>query len=98
MKMMNVILVLDAYCVANTPEAAIATVLDMFKSGELGVTTQKALELHIAPIAPCCRDDRAIVADDVSDADFEKLRGKTVQQAYDFIEKKQTIAPRGSRD
>lgn len=89
MKMMNTVVIFDVYCIANTPETATATVLDMIKHGELEPTTQKALEMHLAPIAPRCRNDRAIVADDVSDEDFEKLRGKTVQQAYDFLEKKQ---------
>lgn len=92
MKMFNVILVLDTYVIGDDPMVACATALDMLKRGELNVTHQKALEIHIAPIQPRCRDDRAIVADDVSDEDFAKIRGKTMQAAYDFLEKKQPPA------
>lgn len=89
MKMMNVILVLDTYVVGNDPDVACATILDMLKRGELSLTHQNALEIHVAPIQARCRDDRAIVADDVSDEDFAKIRGKTMQTAYGFLEKKQ---------
>lgn len=88
-RMMNVILVYDAYCVAVEGESAEAAVLDLIQSGELKPSQHKALPLVASPVQPAWRDERPIVADDVPDAVFEQLKGKTTQQAYELLTKKQ---------
>ena len=85
MKIFNVIITWDIPCFAETESAAIEAILDLIKSGELSATHSKALELKASPLKPQWRDERPIVANDVSDEDFAKLQGKTTQEGYDLL-------------
>jgi hypothetical protein len=87
--MMNVIVVYDVYCVAVEGESAELAVLEAIKSGEISASQHKALPMVASPVRPAWRDERPLVADDVPDAIYEQLRGKTTQQAYEFLTKKQ---------
>lgn len=87
MKLFNTIITLDAYCVANTGDSALEAILEMLKSGELSPSYRAALEIKASPVRPQWRDERAIVAADVDDADFALIRGKTTQQVYEFLTK-----------
>lgn len=87
-KMFNVIVTWDVYAVANEGQSAEAAVLELIKSGEISATHRKALPMKVSPVREAWRDERPIVGDDVSDADFARLRGKTTQQAYELLTKK----------
>lgn len=88
LRMFNVIITFDTYCIGYQEESAIVAVIDGIKAGEISATHFKALELKVSPVRPTCRDEAPLVADDVSDEDFAKLRGKTTQEVYDLLTKK----------
>lgn len=85
MKLYNTIIAFDCYVFAESEGAAIDALNEMIKSGEVGGTHRKALELRASPVRKEWQDERPLVAADVSDADFERLRGKTIQQAHEML-------------
>jgi hypothetical protein len=88
LKLHNTIVTWDVYCFSYGHEPALIAVMELIRAGELNATHMKALEQHVAPISPKFRDERPIVAADVSDEDFETLKGLTTQQAYELISKR----------
>lgn len=90
-RLLNVIVAFDVYCVAGseaTSDAnAINAVMELIRSGEINASHFKALELRASPVRPQWTDQHPIVACCVSDADFEKLKGKTTQEVYDLLTK-----------
>lgn len=91
MQLMNVIIAFDTYCVTGVGERAesnaIEAVIDLIRSGEIGPSHFKALTLRASPVRPQCQEQRPAVSADVSDADFEILKGKTTQEVYDLLNK-----------
>ena len=88
MKLFNVIVVYDVCCVAESNEAAWTAVLEMIRAQQdpLAVSTTTAIEAREEKnIRTAWRDERPIVGADVSDEDFEKLRGKTTVQAHAML-------------
>lgn len=92
MQMFNVILTFDGYVVAGTNadsgDRAIEAAIELIRSGEINMTHFKALPMCVTPVRPACRDQRPLVAADVSDEDYTQIQGKTVEQAYDLITKR----------
>jgi len=92
MKLYNVIVTIDTYVVAGDDDAAInhaqQAVLDMMRASELGPTYCAALPVANTPVQKRCQTERPIVASDIGDADFAKLKGKTTQDVHDFLTKK----------
>jgi hypothetical protein len=88
-KLLNTIVMWDVYCVAGAgPDAeanACAALLDLISRGEINTSCQKALEIRVSPVRPQWRDQRPIVAADVSDEDFARIKGMTTQQVYDLL-------------
>lgn len=87
MKLFNVIITWDVYCLANSEEAAIASILELIHANDLNASHRKALELRASPVRPQWQDEPAVVAGDISDEEFEQVRGKTTQQAYELLTK-----------
>jgi hypothetical protein len=91
-QMQNVILTYDVYVVAAEGDAAIRAALDLVTAqppDRILPSYSTARPMRVSPVRPQWQDERPIVADDVPDDVFEQLRGKTTQQAYEFLTKKQ---------
>lgn len=85
MKLHNVIVAYDVYVLAESPEAARQAVNEFIKADELAPNHVAAHPVVHAPIRPQWRDEKPLVASDVSDADFARVKGKTTQQVHDML-------------
>lgn len=101
MKLFNVVVLYDVYVAAEDQDAAMEAIKQFILNGELGVSERKAFEAkepHSIRLA-WQKDQRPIVAGDVSDADFERCKGKTTLEVQDMIYRKapapkaQAVAP-----
>lgn len=91
MKLFNTILVWDVCVIAESEEAARAAVYAMITATEdpLKPSDSTAIEAREERnIRTAWRDERPIVGADVSDDDFETLKGKTVVEAHAMLYKK----------
>lgn len=85
MKLYNVILIADCYVVAESGEAAREALKTAILEGEKH-TEETALEVrNETSIREAKKADKPFVGADVSDADFEKLKGKTTVEIYKLI-------------
>lgn len=90
MRLFNAIAVFDCYVVAETSEEARCALLRWIADGgeefppapSEGVATEAGREQSIRA---SWRDQRPLVAADVSDADFKKLEGKTTIEIFQSI-------------
>jgi len=88
-KIFNVIVVHDVYAVAESQEAAVAAVKEFIRNGELKAS-ETALPIHNdRNIRDSWREERPVVGSDVSDEDFDKLKGKTTIDIYADLYTKQ---------
>lgn len=91
MRLFNVVVVLDGYCLAETPEAARAAAIEALTipDGEgnlLPFSEQTALVVvNTRSIREAWKTKKPIVAGDVGDADYERIKGKTTLEAYDLV-------------
>lgn len=87
MKIFNTVIVYDIYVAAESGEAARTTALAWIRGAEpLAPSDQVALEAREERnVRQAWRDEKPLVADDISDADFAKLKGKTTIEAYKLI-------------
>jgi hypothetical protein len=95
MKLFNVIAIFDTYLVAESSESARDALLKLISGGaDVAIypdeitSTESKMERSIRP---GCYNDRPFLADDVSDDDFKKCRGKTTIQIFNTIYKKQGV-------
>jgi len=91
MKIYNVIVVYDVYCVAQTPEAAREAVLQMIRGSDEPLEASTSAEPEVTEqkqIRAAWENERPIVGADVSDADFAKLKGKTVTETFAMLHTK----------
>jgi len=90
MILFNVVAVWDVYVAAESHDAARAAVDELIKAGELPVSESNALPVRReVEVREAWRDQRILVGADVSDADFEKLKGKTALQVFQMLHTKQ---------
>lgn len=87
MKLFNTIAIWDVYCVAETGEEARKALLNFIAHGDECtpsecVATETSREVAIRN---AWREQRPIVASDVSDDDFKKLEGRTTIQIFERI-------------
>ncbi len=83
LKLFNVIVIWDVYAVAKTPEAAIEATAQWIKSGDLPASSQNALETREnRQIRADWMNEKPIVGEDLSDEEFESLKGKTTLDAF----------------
>lgn len=89
MKLYNTIIIWDVYCVAESEETARAAVRQHIReeglraSEEVGLEVRKPTEVRAAWEA-----ERPIVASDISDTDFDTLKGKTTSQVFSMLHMK----------
>lgn len=78
LKLYNVITIWDVYVVAESEEAAKACVLGWTKGDELAPSAQTALETREErQVRGEWLNEKPLIAEDISDADFETLKGKS---------------------
>jgi hypothetical protein len=90
MKLHNVIVVFDVYAVSSDGEdsatKARECVLAAIASGELAPSDQNAIQvLNERNIREAWKAERPFVGADVSDADFEQLKGKTTEDVFNML-------------
>ena len=93
MKLYNTIIVWDVYTVAESPEeahsAALATIKGIASDDVLPHSTDAQVEVtNEREIREAWLAERPLVAGDVSDADFETLKGKTTLDVYKLLHTK----------
>jgi hypothetical protein len=91
MKLYNVIIVWDVCAVAESPEAARSAVLAFIRdqNDPLKPSEQTALETRNArEIRAAWTGEKPLVGEDVSDADFELLKGKTSMEIFEMLNTK----------
>lgn len=94
MKVWNVIVVHDVYAIAETPESARAAIIAAIASGEIELTEQNAIPVNAERgLRESWREQKPFVGDDVSDADFETLKGKTTLEIFKMINEKLPADP-----
>jgi hypothetical protein len=92
MKLFNSIVVFDVYCVAEDELTALEAVQMHITNGlpaSEGVSREVREDKHVRE---SWREQTPLVANDVSDEDFEQLRGKTVLAVYKMLHVKDPIA------
>lgn len=83
MKMFNTIAMFDVYIVAESGEAAREAMLKAIHAGDLTANEATATESQFErSIRQGYRDEKPFVAEDVSDADFKKILGKTTIEIF----------------
>lgn len=87
MKLYNTIIAFDVYVVAESEESARAAAMVHIREG-LNASHSVALEIKASPVRAGWQMERPLVGEDVSDADFERIKGKTTQQVHDLLNKK----------
>lgn len=88
MKAFNTIVVFDVVCIAESEEAAQAAVLALIRdqAEPLAASESTALEARKpTEIRKQWVNERPIVGADVSDEDFETLKGKTVMEVHAML-------------
>jgi hypothetical protein len=85
-RIFNAIAIHDVYVVAETPEDARAALALYVKEADSKPTELTALEARSENnIRESWREERPLVGASISDADFAKLKGKNVVDAYKMI-------------
>jgi len=79
-KLFNVIVVYDCYVVAESDDAARAALLLHIREEKLPTSETNVLPAtEPRHIRTAWQDERPLVASDVSDEDFERVKGKTTE-------------------
>ena len=81
MKLYNVVKTFDVYAVAESPEEARAVVETFIRQEGLPASDEIAIEAW--------HEQRPMVADDVSDTDFDQLKGKTTMEIFKMLHVKE---------
>ncbi len=92
MKLYNTIIVYDTYVLANSPDEARAALLALIRDGDQPEepSEQTALEAkNEREIRTAWHDRGPLVASDVSDAEFESIKGKKTLDVHGLLYKKQ---------
>jgi hypothetical protein len=89
-KLFNTIIVYDVYTWAENEEDANAAALAMIRDHEEPEppSEQNSLEVNRQPVRAAWLAKRPIVGAAVSDADFERVKGKTCEQVHAELTKK----------
>ncbi len=92
MKLWNVIIVHDVFALAESPEKAREVILAAIHNGELPPCDQNAIPVnHERSIREAWREQKPFVAEDVSDKDFESIKGKTTLEIFGQIFSKMPV-------
>lgn len=89
LRLYNAIVIYDVYMVGKTPEAAREGLLSAIASGELKPSEIVAKEVTMqSSIRESWKEERPWLANDITDEEFETLRGKSTQLTFDMLYKK----------
>ncbi len=103
MRIQNVIVVYDVYCVTGddeqAPQHAREEIIRAIQNGELAPSDQNAIPVSMErAIRETWKDERPFVAADVTDAEFETLKGKTTLDIFNMLHVKElTASGRGKK-
>ena len=90
MKLYNVVKTFDVYAVAESPEEARAVVETFIRQEGLPASDEIAIEAtDPRHVREAWHEQRPMVADDVSDADFDQLKGKTTMEIFKMLHVKE---------
>lgn len=100
MKLFNVIIVWDVYCAAESHEearkAAMEFITHEVPAERLPPSESTALETREERnVRQAWRDEKPLVGNDVSDTDFEKLKGKTTLDVFKMLYTKESAPKKG---
>jgi hypothetical protein len=88
-KLFNAIATFDVYVVAESPEAARAALVEALRDPAFNPSEQVGYEVtRENSIRAAWRDEKPFVGADVSDADFEKVKGKTTVETFNMLHTK----------
>ncbi len=86
MKMWNVIKVWDVYCLAESQEEAEKAAEVHIRQENLEVSQSNAIETREERnVRQAWRDKKPLVADDVGDADFDRVKGHTTIEVFNML-------------
>ena len=87
MKLFNAIAIFDVFIVAESSESARATLLKWIRDEKLPPTETRAFESRMEnSIRASWCDQKPLVADDISDSDFENhVKGHTTLEIFQHI-------------
>jgi hypothetical protein len=85
MKLFNVIAIWDFYTVAETPEKAREALLTWIAEGVKPSEIVAVEANREIAIRSAWREQPPLVADDVSEADFKQLKGKTTIEIFEQL-------------
>lgn len=90
----NVVIVYDVYCVAESPAEAREAVKQLIVSSDpeerLAISDENALPVvHARSIRDSWKEQSPVVAADVSDADFERIKGKKTLAIFETLSETQ---------
>lgn len=92
MRLWNTIIVYDVYALAETPEKAREVIMAAINGGELQPSDQNAIPVnHERSIRESWKEQRPFVGEDVSDKDFESIKGKNTLEIFQMIFSKQPV-------
>lgn len=85
MRLFRTVIVFDVVCAAETEEEARKAVRAHIREG-YKASEEVATEItHERNIRAAWRDEKPFVGDDVSDADFERVKGKTTIEVFEML-------------
>jgi hypothetical protein len=89
LKLFNVVKVWDVWVVSESPEEARGIVDTFIRQENLPISEETAIETkNERDIRDAWRGEKPLVANDVSDADFERVKGKTTLQTFEMLHKR----------
>ena len=89
MKLFNVVKAWDVYVAAESEEEALKALAAHIRTEGLRVSEETAIEVREERnVRAAWRDEKPLVADDVSDADFDRLKGKTTIELFEILHKR----------
>ncbi len=89
MKLYNVVKSWDIYVVAESPEAAREIADTFIRQENLEVSDEVAIETkHERDVRDAWKEQNPLVANDISDADYERVKGKTTLQTFEMLHKR----------
>jgi hypothetical protein len=85
LRLYNTIVIFDVYTVAKSPEAAREAILAAITSGEKPTEAVVKEVTMVNSIRSSWCEEKPFVAADITDEEFESLRGSTTQQTYERL-------------
>jgi hypothetical protein len=81
--LVNVIVVFDTYVVAHNPEEAKAALLELIQQGEPPTSIAHYDRIaRVEDLRSDCKDQKPIVAATVTDEEYEKYLGSTIEEFF----------------